>query len=1134
MPSPNLDFFPPNESSGFRLQRFEVLNWGTFDKNIWYIMPAGKNSLVTGDIGSGKSTMVDGLITLLVPPRKITYNKAAGADIRERSLASYVRGYYKSEKNDADLSAKAVALRDKNSYSVLLAYFYNADFDEHVTIAQVFWQKDNNNQPERAYLVCERELNINEHFTSFGTNILDLFKRLRKISGLLMLESFTKYASRFRRQMGIPGDQALELFYQTVSMKSVGNLTEFVRRHMLEEPRVIDRVDEICKTFDNLNRAHEAILKAKAQIQALGPLVDDYIKHEEIVSAESDLRQCRDVMHAFFANQKTKLLDRRIEKRTVEQRKLDDRLNQLEQQIAEQRRHENEIRRNLHDNGGRRLEEIAQQTHQLELEQQRKMKNADEYQKYCRALDLSPLLKVGNFHDNKHHAEKTQTSVEEAQTEKTGQQVDIRIRIQNLQSELDRLKEELDSLRGRKSNVPLRNLRIREGLCETLGISESEVPFAGELLQIQDDSLEWEGAGERLLHNFSLSLLVPQKHYPEVARYVDRTHLKGRLVYYKVLDKVAAMTVQTDPRSLARKIAIKPDTQFYSWLEQEISRRFDYVCCDTLKDFSRYQKAVTLQGQTKSGGIRHEKDDRRHIDDRSRYVLGWSNRQKIVVLENKYQSVEKNDRQESDALTKASSELESLKIKRDTVRDLLRINDFDEIDWQSPARQRQQLKEERHQIEQSSDILKTLQSELETVLLSLQQTGERQRTVQRDFTTLETNLARDHELLDEAMQLISDLNEDIKSGFFPALVQMQPEALGDKAITIENCDKSQTHMRDWLTRKIESGKEKAQRVRDRVIRQMQDYKRDYPLETKEVDADIASAGEFQNMLTTLRKEDLPKHEQRFKTMLNEGTINDIALFQNQLDKERRQIQDKIETINYSLHTIDYTPETYIELVCDPSHDPEIREFQQDFRACLGDTLMRSRDDAYSENKFMQVKALIDRFNGREGLTDHDKKWTRKVTDVRNWFIFSVRECWKEDRSVREFYSDSSGKSGGQKEKLAYTILASALVYQFGLERGKARSRTFHFVMIDEAFGRGSDESARYGLQLFKKLNLQLMIVTPLQKIHIIENYVKSVSLIHNRDGKHSMIRNLSIEQYMKEKEEHNQKTGPIEAGKAAE
>ena len=55
----------------------------------------------------------------------------------------------------------------------------------------------------------------------------------------------------------------------------------------------------------------------------------------------------------------------------------------------------------------------------------------------------------------------------------------------------------------------------------------------------------------------------------------------------------------------------------------------------------------------------------------------------------------------------------------------------------------------------------------------------------------------------------------------------------------------------------------------------------------------------------------------------------------------------------------------------------------------------------------------------------------------------------------------------------------SLAYQFGLEWGAVRSRSFRFVVIDEAFGRGSDESAQYGLNLFRQLNLQLLIVTPL-------------------------------------------------------
>ena len=142
-----------------------------------------------------------------------------------------------------------------------------------------------------------------------------------------------------------------------------------------------------------------------------------------------------------------------------------------------------------------------------------------------------------------------------------------------------------------------------------------------------------------------------------------------------------------------------------------------------------------------------------------------------------------------------------------------------------------------------------------------------------------------------------------------------------------------------------------------------------------------------------------------------------------------------------------------------------------------------------------------------------------MTDVRQWHTFGAEERWRETDEPHEYFSDSSGKSGGQKEKLAYTILASAIAFQFGLKWGRSLDRSFRFVVIDEAFGRGSDESTRYGLQLFERLNLQLLIVTPLQKINIIEDYINAVHYVSNPDGRQSLVRNISKAEYLKEKAE---------------
>jgi uncharacterized protein YPO0396 len=236
------------------------------------------NALLTGDIGSGKSTLVDAVTTLLVPAQRIAYNKAAGADSRERTLRSYVLGHYKSERNEVSGTARPVALRDHNNYSVILGVFHNAGYDQTVTLAQVFWIKDAQGQPARFFVAAERDLSIAGDFAHFGTDIAALRKRLRR-PGSEVFDSFPPYGAWFRRRFGIDNEQALDLFHQTVSMKSVGNLTDFVRSHMLEPFDVEPRIAALIGHFDDLNRAHEAVLKAKRQVALLSPLVANGNQH---------------------------------------------------------------------------------------------------------------------------------------------------------------------------------------------------------------------------------------------------------------------------------------------------------------------------------------------------------------------------------------------------------------------------------------------------------------------------------------------------------------------------------------------------------------------------------------------------------------------------------------------------------------------------------------------------------------------------------------------------------------------------------------------------------------------------------------------------------------------------------------
>ena len=342
-----LDFVADDALSGFRLKRLEVFNWGTFDGRVWALQADGRNCLLTGDIGSGKSTLVDAVTTLLVPSHRVAYNKAAGADSKERTLRSYVLGHYKSERNEVTGAAKPVSLREPGGYSVILGVFHNAGFDETVTLAQVFWTKEPLGSPARLFVGAPREMSIAADFANFGPDITQLRKRLRQ-QGAEVEDSFPKYGAWFRRRFGIDNDQALELFHQTVSMKSVGNLTDFVRNHMLEPFDVGTRIDALIKHFVDLNRAHEAVLKAKRQVEMLTPLVADCERHLEQIAELEASRACRDALKPWFAELKLGLLARRLQLLGEEQT----RLTAQKQRRSEQRDQEPRTGRTAQARGG--------------------------------------------------------------------------------------------------------------------------------------------------------------------------------------------------------------------------------------------------------------------------------------------------------------------------------------------------------------------------------------------------------------------------------------------------------------------------------------------------------------------------------------------------------------------------------------------------------------------------------------------------------------------------------------------------------------------------------------------------------------------------------------------------------------
>ena len=240
--------------------------------------------------------------------------------------------------------------------------------------------------------------------------------------------------------------------------------------------------------------------------------------------------------------------------------------------------------------------------------------------------------------------------------------------------------------------------------------------------------------------------------------------------------------------------------------------------------------------------------------------------------------------------------------------------------------------------------------------------------------------------------------------------------------------------------------------------------------------------------------------------------NDIRVlrFKNFIDNGNQEIKKAIATLNDNLKKIPYgdNPKTFLQLKIADSRDQKIVEFNRMLKNAIPNAAGYESDDE-EEKAFRRIKDFID-------FVRENERNRKFILDLRNWHSFAATELKYEDETETHYYSDSNSLSGGEKAKLTYTILASAIAYQFGIN--ESTSRSLRFVIVDEVFSKSDSINAQYAMQLFKQLDLQVMIVTPLDKLNIAEEYISSVHQVQ-KTGDASRVLSLTMERFRERRAE---------------
>ena len=1129
-----------HSKDGFRLYHVQVLNWGTWHKDVSTFKVHGHDALLTGDNGSGKSTLVDAITTLLIPRNKLEFNMASGDKKDSRNLKSYVLGYYKSTADD-DYGKKNIGLRDNQSFvTIILCAFYNKPLDEYVTLAQIMYADPNKNNAVTVshYIVCQRLLDIKNDLSALGTSSRQIGATLKK-RNIDYYSDFKTYRHKFMQYLGLQEEQALSLFCQAISLKKVENISSFVRNYMLsyKDPGI----DRLIQHYNDLLTVHKRLETARDQEAMLTPLVDDVETYEKYKYDQVLYELCSYNLDPLYASFKQEPLDNVLKDTEHKKQLAQSRIDKLNKKMDKLSQDYSDTQFAIAQNGGSLLSSLEEREKRLHGDISRTQKNLDRYKDSIALVaikdeSIKAAASEKAFIEQKEHLNNLKTQCEIERTTIFNDLHQIISKQEQTQKSLGSLQSEIASLESRSSNISLNQIKMRQSIVQALSLDEEDLPFVGELIEIKaQERAVWEGAIERVLHGFALSLLVRDDLYQTISDYVEKNNLKVKLVYYKVNSKEyeheIKATEQIYKNSLVNKVKIKPDMGcFTNYVRSEIIKRFNFVCVEDMVKFRLEKKAITPQGQIKFSETRHEKDDRSRIDDRSRFVLGWSNKDKIAYLKKSQLSL-KSELADCELLrAQKDNEYKGAHNSISCISRILEIEKFCDIDVKSLKRE---LDDIIAKIEYQKHHNATLQSLKERLNEIVQEQRQTQSSIQNETISLggiNKNLEQFAELirinnedLERPLYLDNDcgIGRDDLKALFDSLIEknkaLHEQKLGSRIFVESVFTGTYNAINRHLSEKERQISESKEELSSQITRVMSQFKAQYPEDTMDLDASIEAAPYFKNYLIKIRNEDLPRHVDNFKRVLHEHTINHITAFSVDLDNHKEEIKKKVALINTSLKSIDYSDNTFIELIAVDSKDQDIKTFREDMRQC---TLMAGDDEDdlnKAEARFNTIKAFIDVLINREKHAEADKRYTQKVTDVRNWFNFVVRENSRLDNSEVNLYADTDGKSGGEKVKLAYSILASSLAYQYGT--GAQDNRSFRLAVIDEAFAHGSDDgSSEYALRLFNKLNIQLMVVTPNSKISLIENYVQSVGHVIKRANV-STLQNMTIEVFRRLKEQ---------------
>jgi uncharacterized protein YPO0396 len=657
--------------------------------------------------------------------------------------------------------------------------------------------------------------------------------------------------------------------------------------------------------------------------------------------------------------------------------------------------------------------------------------------------------------------------------------------------------KEVEALRRQPSNIQGYMLELRQNIATAIGVAEGALPFVGELIEVKASETEWQGAIERVLHGFALSILVSETHYPALYQHINGKDIGQRLVYHRT-----GSSEHTQPRpllidSMVNKLNVKESVQA-EWLRAELRHGFNYACVDSGQAFRKADRALTREGQIKHSKTKHEKDDRRKIDDRRNWVLGFNNQEKLALFQRHAQeladTISDLDRQFK-GLAAEESKSADRRMQCQTLANL----QWQEIDVQPLIDRIAAL--DRH-IRDAREGNSALRQIGESIIRQKVLVHEAENCLSNTRVQYQTIL---NQIRDDENKL-SKLEQNVSSPLMVPLTAVQQQGLDERfaklpdAVRLDNLDPLTMVIVQMLNKETTEVTREINACEKAIEKCFTEFIAKWKAEATDVQANLASAPDFFAKLIRLETDGLTAHEQRFFDLLQNQSHQNLAALSTHLSNARKEIHERMELVNDSLKHVPFNQTqnqtSYLRIDTSDRQLAEVREFKQEIQQALSHAWSDERELA--ESRFVVLRRLVERLSSQD---PEQKRWRESVLDVRLHVEFIGVES-DEEGVVVEIHRSGAGKSGGQRQKLATTCLAAALRYQLG---GNERSvPKYAAVIMDEAFDK-ADNDFTLAMNIFTNFGFQMIVATRLKSVMTIEPFIGGACFVDISDRRVSAV-----------------------------